>query len=110
MQRALSELARRSGASFPAYVEIIRLLNWWEATHQLRFSASHVAGVDNGRADDGSRISANPKQVERLGFASGISVWLADCPLAKYNTFPSSCSTVSVSATGQAVPFVAKLS
>ncbi|EGZ26483.1 hypothetical protein PHYSODRAFT_483483, partial [Phytophthora sojae] len=39
---------------------IIRLLNWWETSFQLRFSASHVAGSDNERADTGSRIAANP--------------------------------------------------
>ncbi|RLN69560.1 hypothetical protein BBJ29_008892 [Phytophthora kernoviae] len=38
---------------------IIRLLNWWETSLQLRFSVSHVAGVDNARADAGSRSAGN---------------------------------------------------
>ncbi|POM78382.1 Hypothetical protein PHPALM_4091 [Phytophthora palmivora] len=36
---------------------VIRLLSWWETSFQLLFSASHIAGVDNTRADAGSRIA-----------------------------------------------------
>ncbi|KAE9180019.1 hypothetical protein PF005_g23454 [Phytophthora fragariae] len=39
---------------------IIRLISWWETSFQLRFSASHVAGTDNERADAGFRLAANP--------------------------------------------------
>ncbi|POM78809.1 LOW QUALITY PROTEIN: Hypothetical protein PHPALM_3620 [Phytophthora palmivora] len=45
---------------------IIRLLNWWETSFQLRFSASHIAGVDNTRADAGSRIAANSSFATRF--------------------------------------------
>jgi hypothetical protein len=38
---------------------LIRLLCWWETSFQFRFSASHVSGVDNIRADAGSRIATN---------------------------------------------------
>ncbi|GMF36726.1 unnamed protein product [Phytophthora fragariaefolia] len=40
--------------------DIIRLLGYWESSLNLRFSASHIAGVDNTRADAGSRIAAHP--------------------------------------------------
>ncbi|KAG6608993.1 Secreted protein [Phytophthora cinnamomi] len=45
---------------------IIRLLSWWETSFQLRFSASHVAGTDNERADAGSRIAANPSYAAKF--------------------------------------------
>ncbi|GMF53678.1 unnamed protein product [Phytophthora fragariaefolia] len=36
---------------------IIRLLSWWETSFCLLFSASHISGSDNSRADAGSRIA-----------------------------------------------------
>ncbi|GMF58072.1 unnamed protein product [Phytophthora fragariaefolia] len=52
---------------------LIRLLSWWETPFKLRFSASHVAGVDSIRADAGSRITASPSYVAQ--FTSLISGW-----------------------------------
>ncbi|KAG4062823.1 hypothetical protein PC123_g2287 [Phytophthora cactorum] len=52
---------------------IIRLLSWWETSFRLRFSASDVAGVDNERADAGSRIPSNPSFVTK--FASLTPGW-----------------------------------
>ncbi|GMG15578.1 unnamed protein product [Phytophthora fragariaefolia] len=57
---------------------IIRLLSWWETSYGLRFSASHVAGVDNERADAGSRIAANPSFSAK--FESLTSGWLQVSP------------------------------
>ncbi|RLN54448.1 hypothetical protein BBJ29_007964 [Phytophthora kernoviae] len=57
---------------------IILLLGWWETSFQLRFSASHVAGVDNTRADAGSRIAANSSFASR--FASLTPGWLQVSP------------------------------
>ncbi|OWZ02690.1 hypothetical protein PHMEG_00025709 [Phytophthora megakarya] len=57
---------------------IIRLLCWWETSYRLRFSASHIAGIDNTRADAGSRISANPSFAAK--FASLTSGWTQVSP------------------------------
>ncbi|RLN72392.1 hypothetical protein BBO99_00009817, partial [Phytophthora kernoviae] len=57
---------------------IIRLLSWWEASYGLRFSASHIAGVDNERADAGSHIAANPSFSTK--FASLTPGWLQVSP------------------------------
>eukprot|EP00644_Phytophthora_capsici_P009191 jgi/Phyca11/101947/e_gw1.6.759.1 len=38
---------------------IIRLLGWWETTYHHRFSASHIPGVGNIRADADSRLSSH---------------------------------------------------
>ncbi|ETM33816.1 hypothetical protein L914_18989, partial [Phytophthora nicotianae] len=38
---------------------VILLLGWWETSYRLCFSASHITGMDNTRADAGSRIPAN---------------------------------------------------
>ncbi|GMF51272.1 unnamed protein product [Phytophthora fragariaefolia] len=45
---------------------IIRLLGNWESSLNLRFSASHIAGVDNTRADAGSRIAAHPSYATKF--------------------------------------------
>ncbi|KAG3034104.1 hypothetical protein PC119_g5041 [Phytophthora cactorum] len=39
---------------------IIRQLSWWETSYRLRFSASHIAGAENTRADAVSRIPTSP--------------------------------------------------
>ncbi|OWZ16602.1 hypothetical protein PHMEG_0009586 [Phytophthora megakarya] len=46
---------------------------WWETTYRIWFSASHVAGVDNVRADADSRLSAN--QSHATLFSSLTSGW-----------------------------------
>ncbi|OWZ02816.1 hypothetical protein PHMEG_00025555, partial [Phytophthora megakarya] len=55
---------------------LTRLLGWWETTYRLRFSASHVAGVDNVRANADSRLSAN--QSYATLFLSLTSGWTQD--------------------------------
>ncbi|OWZ06187.1 hypothetical protein PHMEG_00021593 [Phytophthora megakarya] len=57
---------------------IIRLLSWWETSLPLRYSASNVSGVNNSRADAGSRLSANPS-FETL-FALLTSGWTQASP------------------------------
>ncbi|POM62258.1 hypothetical protein PHPALM_28607 [Phytophthora palmivora] len=61
-----------------SYRRAIRVLNWWETSFQLRFSASHIAGFDNTRADGGSRIAANSSFATR--FASLTRDWLQVSP------------------------------
>ncbi|ETL90058.1 hypothetical protein L917_11119, partial [Phytophthora nicotianae] len=53
---------------------IIRLLSWWETSFRLRFSASHIAGINNVRADAGSRSPADPSFAAL--FASLNAGWL----------------------------------
>ncbi|ETP54571.1 hypothetical protein F442_00760 [Phytophthora nicotianae P10297] len=57
---------------------IIRLLSWWETSFRLRFSASHIAGINNVRADAGSRSPADPSFAAL--FASLNAGWLQVSP------------------------------
>ncbi|GMF43337.1 unnamed protein product [Phytophthora fragariaefolia] len=65
---------------------IIRLLSWWETSFYLRFSASHVSGSGNSRADAGSRGSFNNKTKCRVrGKINSVYFWDGD------GGHPSSC-------------------
>ncbi|OWZ07347.1 reverse transcriptase [Phytophthora megakarya] len=64
--------------------DIIRLLGYWESSLNLRFSASHIAGSDNARADAGSRIAAHPSYATHFGgLTRGIS---DDCRRRSFDT------------------------
>lgn len=52
---------------------IIRLLGYWEVVYGLRFSSSHVAGVDNVIADAGSRLTGSSQA--RTTFANLTHSW-----------------------------------
>ncbi|OWZ18828.1 hypothetical protein PHMEG_0007014 [Phytophthora megakarya] len=57
---------------------LIRLLSWWEMKLSLRFSASHIPGVDNSRADPGSRLGSHVSFANHFG--SSTSGWLQESP------------------------------
>ncbi|OWZ05309.1 hypothetical protein PHMEG_00022623 [Phytophthora megakarya] len=50
----------------------------WEMKHSLRFSASHIPGVDNSRADAGSRLGSHVSFANH--FASCTTGWLQESP------------------------------
>ena len=76
----------RMSSKNPRVQELLRLIGHWKHGRRLRFSSSHIPGLDNVRADLGSRLTGPHPHPHR--FASLTHGWSQDRAPGDHSIFP----------------------